>query len=694
MAEKILQKVEDEFTTCSICLDTYINPKLLQCFHVYCQGCLRKLVFRDQQEQLVLTCPNCRQVTPVPAGGVAGLQSAFQTNRLLGIMEEHKKGGKDKPAHAKNSSTSNTQIMQCSEHLDEQVKFYCEACEKLICWKCVYSGKHHNHDHGFLDEAFEKYKKEISSSLRPVEKQMATINQAMEQLDTCHRKITNQQVMIKADIHTTIGQLQESLSVRKTQLINQLDQITQNKLEILTSQKNQLETTQAQLRSCLDFVKKSMDTDSRSDVLKMKTSVVKQVKELTFPFQPDLLKPCTVADTMYSASADTLKLCQNYGRLFSLSLPDPSKCHATGNGLEAANVEDNSTAVLHAVNYKGEPCSQPISSLECQLVSEIAGTTTKIERIEQNKYEISYHPIIKGKHHLHVKVEGQHIKGSPFNVAVKSFFQGLGTPIHSIQEVDGPYGVALNLKQEPVVSGYQDHCIHVFSPDGKKLLSFGSHGSGYGQFQSPVGVAVDRVGNILVVDEGNHRVQKFTVEGRFITAVGTRGTEHLQFDCPDGIASSNNKVYITDTYNHRVQVLNSDLSFFSSFGRRGRNKGQFSYPRGITCDSTGKVYVADYRNSRVQVFTAEGKFLRAFGSYGKGKGELACPSNIAVDADGMVYVSEVNSHRVSVFTPEGKFVKAFGEHGNKPGQFEDPRGVAVDGNGVVYVCDNNRIQMF
>ncbi len=85
-----LKKLEDQLN-CPICLDTYTNPKQLQCNYVYCQQCLVKLVIRDQQPQLSLPCPTCRQVTPVPASGVAGLQVAFHVNQLLEIVEEHKK---------------------------------------------------------------------------------------------------------------------------------------------------------------------------------------------------------------------------------------------------------------------------------------------------------------------------------------------------------------------------------------------------------------------------------------------------------------------------------------------------------------------------------------------------------------------------------------------------------------------------
>ncbi len=137
---------------------TLYSTKLLKCFHVYCLGCLRRLVFKDQQGQFVLTCPECRQETPIPAGGVAGLQPAFHINRLLGIMEEHKKGKES--AHAENSFP--VTIPTCSEHEDEEVKLYCETCEKLICLKCVIKhGKHQKHDHELLDDAFKKFKKQM-----------------------------------------------------------------------------------------------------------------------------------------------------------------------------------------------------------------------------------------------------------------------------------------------------------------------------------------------------------------------------------------------------------------------------------------------------------------------------------------------------------------------------------------------------
>ena len=297
MAEKTLKKFEEELN-CSIYLDTYNDPKLLQCFHAYCCKCLVKLVVKDQlQGQLILTCPICRHDTPVPANGVACLQAAFQINHLLEIMEEHKKAAADPPASAETAERDSTSLTTrdkvkvcCREHAGKEVELFCETCGEPVCVNCAINGlggKHHSHNCEELDKAFEKYMVEVTASLEPMEKQVTTIIKVLAQLDTRCTEISDQRAAIEADVHTTFWKLQHILDTRKTKLIGQLHQITQKKLEKLAVQRDQLEITLAQLSSCLRFVRESLKTGSQEEVLLMKSSVVKQVKELTTTFPPD-----------------------------------------------------------------------------------------------------------------------------------------------------------------------------------------------------------------------------------------------------------------------------------------------------------------------------------------------------------------------------------------------------------------------
>ena len=704
-------RVEDQLN-CSICLDTYTEPKILQCFHVFCQKCLVPLGVRDQQGQLSLTCPTCRQVTPIPARGVAGLQSAFHIKKILEIREDSPRPEiENVPATPERETLTDLnpvnelKASHCFVHEDMKLELYCKTCGELICLKCVTkSGKHHGHDYEELNVAFEKYKNKITSSLEPMEKQVTTIKKALVLIEQCCGKISDQRAAIEDNIRVTFRRLREVLTVRETKLINQLHQTTQGKLKGLAAQSDQIETTLAQLDSCLKFIRESIKAGNESNVLMMKENTVHQVEELTTPFQADTLKPNTEADMVFSALAELNAMCQSYGQVFTPgSLLDPSESHITGKGLEVAVVGEKSTAILHAVSCKGE---EPIciKSLDCELVSEITGTrvSCKVKRREQNQCEISYQPTIKGRHQLHIKVEGQHVRGSPSSVAVRCPVERLDTLILPLDLgwMLKPRGIVINQKGEVVVTEFNGHCVSVFSPNGKKIRSFGTSGSRQGELQGPCDLALDGEGNILVADFNNHRIQKFTAEGEFLTAAGTStgkaGHKNLQFNHPNDVVfnTTNNKVYVVDCDNHRIQILNSDLTFSRKFGKEGLGNGQFRYPRGIACDSTGNVYVTDHDNNRIQVFTAEGVFLRMFV---QGWSRLSGPWCITIDTGGVVYVSETGNHRISVFTSEGRFVKSFGgREGDGPGEFNFPRGLAVDNNGLVYVCDldNNRIQVF
>ena len=419
----------------------------------------------------------------------------------------------------------------------------------------------------------------------------------------------------------------------------------------------------------------------------MKKTVMKQIKEMTGNFKPDMLPPCEPADVKFTVSSDFALACQKFGKVY-LQQASPEKCHAAGKGLEVAEPGERANAVLNVVDLKGKACSTPMEIMTCELVSESTGeridcSVKKADSEVIGQYEISYQATSRGRHQLHIKVEGEHIKGSPFPVTVKLPIEKLGTPIKTIRGVKAPWGVAFNSKRNIIVAENSGHCISIFNPEGEKIKSFGSLGSGHGQFNRPEGVAVDDDDNILVADYENSRIQKFTSCGKFITAVKIRS--------PIGIAIHlrTNNVYVANMSDNCIQILNPDLTFSSSFGSYGSGDGQFSFPYDVAIDSTGNVYVINNSDGRIQVFTAEGQFLRKFGRQGSNR-----LTSISIDSEDVVY--DCSNCCVSVFTCEGKFLTSFGTRGAGPGQFKNLCGIAVDKNGVVYVADtgNNRLQSF
>ena len=714
MAEEALKKLEEQLN-CPICLDTYTDPKLLQCFHIFCRQCLVPLVVRDQQGQLSLTCPTCRQMTPIPADrGVAGLQPAFHIDRLLEVQQSFKS--------LKNADTLSgacvsevDAVKHCCEHEEEELKLYCEDCGELVCVQCIMKeGRHHDHDCALIRKAFQKYEEEMASSVSAMEEQVASLEKGLVHLDSCCEEIALQEKSVKTSVCDTFKQLRLSLRARENMLIAQIRQISQDKLQRLAKQRGRVESALSQLNSCLLFVKESLKVDSsKCDVLKMKRNTRNRVKELTASesFQSDFTRLRAKPDIVFFASEGLCTVCQHFGEVVSAHSPDPCGSYIMGRSAEVAIVGSMSKALLQVVDFAGKPYSEePVAqSLRCVCTSELTGAQEECSVASKGggRYQVSFRLAVKGRHFVHVTLQGQHVSGSPFSVRAKSPVEELGKPVMTLTGLERPWGIAINRRgkgrggesgKELVVS--TGNRLIVLSSSGEKLQSFDARSFGpKDEFEDLCGLSMDVQGSILVTDYPNHRLLKFSPNGHFLASVGSsQGSGPLQFSHPIDVAynTGNCKYYVADNCNHRVQVLNADLSFSATFGTLGSGRGQLSFPRGVSCDACGHVYVADSGNHRVQIFTPEGGFVRAFGRRGFGQGELSMPYCLAVDSKGLVFVTEGGNHRVSVFTRKGRFVTSFGLKGKGPGKFEQPRGVAVDASGVLYVCDhvNSSIQLF
>ena len=744
VVEEALRKITAQ-VECSVCLATLTDAKLLPCFHSFCKKCLERLVVQDRDGH-TLCCPTCRRTTLLPPTGVSGLQTDFHTEHLFEIRETlakmkepqntqcekckkfkatgfcrdcakfvcekcteihemweelatHQIVGTDViEVEAANLVPPTKKVAYCPQHSGKKLKIYCETCGELICNDCTIR-LHQGHNYDLVTDTFQRHKGEIVSSLQPVKQHLATVNEAFQSLDTRKQDIEEQRVAIEADIHKQINELLQALEQRRTELVGQLDQLTQQKLKGLAAQRDQCELVHTQLSSCLDYTEGSLKSSTEGEVLAIKTTVLKQVQQITVEFNPNALVPEQKANMILVTNnvQELHRTCRGFAEVVAQSVC-PEKCYATGDGLKTATVGEEATVTLHARDKDGRECEEPIQDLTAELVYNKDGTVAKcpVKEGKRGEHLIKYKPTTRGKHNLHIRIRGESIMGSPFTVRVRPSLQGL--PIGVIGNVKGPWGLATNSKGHIIVVENGASCISVFTTEGEKIQSFGSRGSANGQFSNPTGVAVDNDDNIYIVDSSNHRIQKFTSTGGFIASVGTYGSNPLQFYSPVGISfnKKNGKLYVCDEGNHRVQVLETDLTYHNSFGSVGSDNGQFNHPFDLAFDSSGNVHIADLLNHRTQVYTPDGGFIRKFGSQSSGPGQLNQPYGVALDSSDMIYVADRNNHRICVFSPEGQFLKSFGSEGKAQGQFKQPYMVHVDENDLILVSDNgnNRIQIF
>ena len=746
--EEALQKLTAQLE-CGICLDEYKDPKLLSCFHVFCKQCLEPLAHQEEG-QLILPCPNCRRIIALPPQGVSELQSAFHVNHLFEIKDAFKKARE--PQHMKCEKCEmgaaatrfcrdcsqfvchkcteihqmwkdfsdhqmvslqevladatrlvplkKEKVLHCQKHADNTLKIYCETCNELICNDCTIR-LHHGHTYDLISDTFPKHKQELVNQLEPIKHHLVTVDQALQSFAARSKEIHDQSAAIQTDIHKQLDQLHQALEQRRTELISQLDQLTQHKLKTLAAQRDPVETLHTQLSSCLEYVEGSLKTGTQGEILKMKVPVLEQIQQIITDFHSSTLSPKERADLLLVADnhQDLNTACSKFAEV-KIETVDPDKCYATGDGLETATVGETSTITLYTSDTEGKKCPISDDDLIAELVSCRDASTVKCDMKRKGKgtYEIEYQPATRGKHKLHIRINDndKHIKGSPYSVSVALSVQNLGTTVRSIGGLKWPLDVATNNEGQIVIGEIDAKCVSVLSPEGQKIWSFG--GKGETQFKVPRGITVDRDGRIFVVDNTKNCIQKLSRDGTCLLSLGKFGHDPLQFYSPIGIAYSHktDKLYVCDRLNHRIQILNRDLTFYDSFGSEGSGDGQLQCPCYVAFDSSGNVYITDRLNHRVQVFTPKGVFLRKFGSEGGDCENLTDPTGIAIDSNDVVYVTEYGRHRVSLFTVEGRFLKSLGSKGDAEGHFNRPCGITIDEDGFVVICDssNNRIQIF
>jgi sugar lactone lactonase YvrE len=230
------------------------------------------------------------------------------------------------------------------------------------------------------------------------------------------------------------------------------------------------------------------------------------------------------------------------------------------------------------------------------------------------------------------------------------------------------------------------------------INSWGTNGSGPGEFNTAINAKVHNNGYVYIADHYNHNVQRWTTTGQFVDSFGTLGTGNGQFDRPHGMAFDvSGNVYVADQQNMRIQVFNETGQYLRSWGTPGSGPGQFSSNEAglqMTISKSGFAYVADPRNQRIQKFNLDGTYISEWGTGGSAPGQFFFFGGIDTDSNGNVYVADVYNNRIQKFDENGTYLTEFSALGLS-GSMSLPYGICTDKSGHVFVSDagNKRLLM-
>ncbi len=86
-------------------------------------------------------------------------------------------------------------------------------------------------------------------------------------------------------------------------------------------------------------------------------------------------------------------------------------------------------------------------------------------------------------------------------------FTTKGQYIHTITTIINSSNIYLGIHHKHIyITDTDNHRVVIYDTNGTQLHSFGTRGSGEGEFNGPTGITVDTSGNVYVCDSGNNRI--------------------------------------------------------------------------------------------------------------------------------------------------------------------------------------------
>jgi DNA-binding beta-propeller fold protein YncE len=180
-------------------------------------------------------------------------------------------------------------------------------------------------------------------------------------------------------------------------------------------------------------------------------------------------------------------------------------------------------------------------------------------------------------------------------------FSPNGTFVTSIATTD-PNGIAVDHAGNIYVAEIgAKHCVQKLGPDGTFIAKWapGLYG--------PRRIAIGPDNSIYVVDSGNNRIVKFSPNGQVLASWGSDGSGDGQFKGLSSVAvdPTNNKVYVADPLNSRIQVFDSSGKFLSKW-----SIPEWGQPVGfedLAIDSQrGRLYASSAHMDAILVFDFQG----------------------------------------------------------------------------------------
>ena len=689
--ESLLKNIKQQ-VTCSICLDTYTEPKIISCFHTFCCECLEKHA-RVSQKEGKFRCPECQASIDLPEGNrFDRLPNSFFHKSLLSLLAVQQSGDansitcshcrKTNPqmfycfdcgrfmcldcfnAHQLLSATFNghkvTPVKDfkiedceavlkrqpfCSQefHEREVTRFFCLECQVCICQICIVTD-HQSHKVILLEKAALVEKDNIMCGAKLIRKKESELCEVIKQCEETISKLESNVAIAKREVSRVAEEIIAEIREREREAIDSVEATRVSILERINSTKQEVESLVKQMKQAAEFAENLVQNSSSADVMQNKETLKQKFEELR-----GVEVPKHRQKTFVQFSAAPRLMDWKLGVIEVSWTADTKRSRLEGLD-QSFQAGVGAELTLCVKTSEGEMINQDDLKDQVEFLVEPAKDVTNVfgnER-ENGSLQLQTTPKFPGSYSIEVRINGDKLPTCPYTLNVKERELVIVGEMNLKLRPQCLRGIAVNKKGEVAVVDDYGQCVYVFDEDANCVRKIGSQGKELGQFEGPTAVSFLNDKEILVADCGNDRIQQIDIQTATVV---------------------------------------------KSFGQNNSGKGELESPHDVCLDDEGRIVVTEWNHGRIQVMSKEGDSIFTFGDTGPEK--LHLPTS-CIPYKNMFFVCDRSNQCIKAFDQSGTFLYKFGKEGYQDGELDWPNFMLVDSSDNLLVCDtgNNRVQQF
>lgn len=321
---------------CTVCLETFKDPKVLPCLHTFCATCLERMVSATRTKGTgipvdkspgksvgVLICPQCRKEHAIPEGGIRNFLTDFSIASSV-VKAGAKKQGEVEVLPCEECDSNEQAIAHCAQccsylceycsgahkrmkryrdhevtplqelnletfqpkhppqyciqHANELLKLYCKSCNVLVCCNCIVA-THQGHTFASINK---ETRSEVEQVLKDMSRNAQTIlaefNKNLKFVNEVEKVTTAHTIKLKAEINAVFDRHVTTLEQHRAKLLEEADTKCNASLKEVWSQKEYVERIVQDIGSTLRFTERSQQCESNIEMLSMAAQAIPRLK--------------------------------------------------------------------------------------------------------------------------------------------------------------------------------------------------------------------------------------------------------------------------------------------------------------------------------------------------------------------------------------------------------------------------------